>query len=244
MKKLKPIFKINNSKWHIHNWIIEHFPPNYEKLQYLDLIAGDGVVLLNKEPSVAEYLNDQDTSITRIFRSLRDEGKVFLTKVRRAEYAEKTFEKAKTKTAFKDSLDEAATDFMLRRMSRSGEKNTFLDSENSVQIWNQVVTDLPDVVSRIAAVRIFNKPPLAVLKAFDEPNVLAFVNLPELVDGVPTTDIHSADAQIHLASFLSQFQGKAIVSGQATALNKRLYADWKTSRKKVDKITEALWYNY
>lgn len=244
MKKLKPIFKLNNSKWNIYNWILEHFPPEYEKMQYLELIAGDAVVLLNKEPSVSEYLNEPDVSIAKIFRSLRDENKHFLAKMKRSTYSEKTFEKAKKKTKFKDTLDETTTDFMLRRMSRSGEKNTFLNSENSIQIWNQVVADLPDISERLRDVRIFSKPPLEVLKAFDEPNVLVYVSLPELNDSAPADEISSADAQIHLASFLAQFQGKAIVSGLATAFNKRLYANWKTSRKKVDKVTESIWYNY
>lgn len=239
MKKFKPIFKVNNSKWHVYPWILDHFPPDYEEMHYVEPCVGDAAILLSKNRSSSEYINDPDFSIIQIFRCLRDEPKSFISKLKRTTYCEKTFLKFQDKTSFKDLLDRAISEFILRRMSRSGERLKFIESENSIQIWEEVLSELSKISHRLSNIHIFNKPVIDVIKAFDEENVLLYLNILE------ENSSKSTDDQIEIGTFLvNQFRGKAIINSPATALYKRLYGTWKCSKKKTPISNNCLWFNY
>lgn len=53
-------------------WIIDHFPPEYQNMIYLEPFSGSGAVFFNKKPSVIETLNDIDGDIVNLFFVLRE----------------------------------------------------------------------------------------------------------------------------------------------------------------------------
>ena len=70
---MRAIFRYPGSKWSIADWIISHFPENYEKMVYLDPFVGSGAVFFNKKPGAVETINDLDSNIVNLFRVLRDD---------------------------------------------------------------------------------------------------------------------------------------------------------------------------
>ena len=239
MKKIKPLFKTPNSKWHIHSWIIENFPKGYEELNYLEPCFGDGSVFFNKNKSAAEFINDDDSGTTHILRCLRDESKYFIEKLKRVKYSENTFNRI-TKKENLDHLNFAVQEFTLRRMSRLGEKATFIHSDTSIDAWYEVLEDLPRITERILESHIFNKPTYDVVRAFDENNTLVYVNSPHSVED----NLTSTNAYVKLSNLLNNFKGKVIVSSKPTAFQKRLYAGWGCAKKKCGLETECLFMNY
>ena len=59
-KKMRAIIRYPGSKWGLADWIISHFPENYDKMVYLEPFCGSGAVFFNKIPGAVETVNDLD----------------------------------------------------------------------------------------------------------------------------------------------------------------------------------------
>lgn len=52
-KKMRAIIRYPGSKWGLADWIISHFPENYDKMVYLEPFCGSGAVFFNKIPGAS-----------------------------------------------------------------------------------------------------------------------------------------------------------------------------------------------
>ncbi|WP_302084037.1 DNA adenine methylase [Salinibaculum rarum] len=68
---IRNIFRYPGSKTRLAGWIASQFPPHE---RYVEPFGGSAAVLLHKEPSTVEILNDINSDITQFFRVLRDRG--------------------------------------------------------------------------------------------------------------------------------------------------------------------------
>ena len=267
--KLRPPFKCHGGKRYLAAWIIEHFPENYNLMDYVEPYLGAGSVLLNKTASQGtESINDLNIGVVQIFRALRDEPAYFISRLKRTKYSEATFDKAikKQSSEIKDYVDHAINEFILRRMSRGGLRQNFAWSDRErggqpgdVNAWETIIKDhLPVIAERIKNIHIFNKPALEIINAFNEPNVLLYCDPPYLAETRVSNNAyeHEMDTNDHikLAEALKQFKGKIVLSGYPSTLYKRLYKEWQcvkckianhSSQQKVKQVkTEQLWMNY
>lgn len=78
---MRAIFRYPGSKWRLAEWIIEHFPPDYEKMIYLEPFVGSGAVFFNKRPSGVETINDLESEIVNVFAVLRDQPEELKKKI-------------------------------------------------------------------------------------------------------------------------------------------------------------------
>lgn len=69
---MKRITRYPGSKWSISEWIIGHFPANYEKMVYLEPFFGSGAVFFRKAPSAVETINDLDSDVVNLFAVIRE----------------------------------------------------------------------------------------------------------------------------------------------------------------------------
>lgn len=74
----RPLMRYFGGKWRCAPWIIRHFPPH---TCYVEPFAGAGSVLLRKEPSTYEYLNDRDGEVVNLFNMLRTRTEEFIRAV-------------------------------------------------------------------------------------------------------------------------------------------------------------------
>jgi site-specific DNA-adenine methylase len=249
---IRPPFKTHNGKIHIASWIIQYFPPNYAELGYIEPYVRAGGVFLNKTKSISplgEAINDPNEGIVQIYRALRDEPGMFIGRIKRTKYCNQTFAKALIRQSFPDYMDNAVNEFILRRMSRNGTKECFAAEEEAA--WNSIIEELPKIAIRMDGIYIFNKFPLDALMAYNDKDVLTFVDPPPLAESIEVATYEmSTDNHIKLWEVLNQFRGKAIISGTPSVLYKRLYSTengWKCIRKKTNlKSTkiDCLWVNF
>ena len=68
----KNIFTYWGGKTSIVDWVISHFPADYEELIYIEPFCGSAVVLLNKLPSWHEVINDLDKNLFYVYRAIRE----------------------------------------------------------------------------------------------------------------------------------------------------------------------------
>lgn len=245
---IRPFIKCAGSKFYLSSWIIEHFPENYTELGYIEPYVRSGGVFLNKQRSTSpltEAINDECKDIVQIYRALRDEPGMFIGRLKRTKYCEQTFSKAlyRTKQPFADYMDHAVNEFILRKMSKNNNRKSF-DESNA---WISAIDELPKVAECLKGIYIFNKPSLETLSAYDNKDVLAFVDPPLLAE---TVEVHenemSTDAHIKLWEVLNQFRGKVMISSSPSVLYKRLYQGWRCIKKKtsVKVKLDCLWVNY
>ncbi len=164
MSKIRPAVKCHGGKFYLCHWIIEHFPPDYEKLTYIEPFCGAANTLMNKNIASEEGINDLDPSIVTMLRVIRDQCEDFLEKLKKVKYTQKTFDIAQEQKTITNDLDKAVNEFILRRMSRGGLKKSFAWSKRTrggkpgdVNAWDTIIKLLPDIAKRLEKVYIFNK---------------------------------------------------------------------------------------
>jgi len=263
--KIRPAFKIHGGKYYLCQWVLDNFPVGYENLTYVEPFSGAASVMMNKHPSQEECLNDLDSGIVAILRVVRDQCDEFVARLKKTKYTKENFELALTRKEFASDLDHAVNEFVLRRMSRGGLKTAFAWSERKrggrpgdENAWNTMHKVLPIISERLQSVYILNRPAAEVIKAFNLPNTLLYIDPPYLPDTRLSKNAYQfemdTDDHIALADQLKAFRGKVLVSGYPSTLYTRLYKGWRCEKKKIVNHAsqqkqkpvklEVLWMNY
>jgi DNA adenine methylase len=235
---LKPVIKASSSRQKVAEWIIERFPENYREMVYLEPFLGDGSVLLSKDESIEEVICDSDQSLVNIWRAVRDEQHLFSSKVKRISHAKETFDRYH-KASGGDYLTEAVREFVLRHMSKSALKKTYIPREEGLKCrdcWCDLFERMPSVQERIEKVFILNKDALEALKAFNQEECLVFCDPPAIENG--SSEFHS-----ELGAILRDFRGKAVVCARNSAMYRRMYSQW-TRKSLPGGSNESVWVNF
>jgi site-specific DNA-adenine methylase len=229
-KKIHPLFKSHSF---LASWIIESFPENYQDYDYIEPYCSANI-LFNKNivhSGHIEVLNDPDSKVINIFRTLRDDSVKFISKLKKVKCCENTFQDILTKVTH-DEFDE----LLLRQMSRAGAKKIFKHPKH----WNKLIQQLTIIAERIKDVYIFDKSPLQIIQAFDDINTLIYINAPDITQ-------EEAENHAKLANYLYQSRGKVIISAYSNAFYKRHYREedgWRFIRKKTSQGLQHLILNY
>lgn len=264
---MRPPIKVHGGKYYLCTWIVENFPKNYQDMVYVEPYCGGANVLLNKEPSQEECINDIHLGLIQIFRALRDEPGEFIQRIKRLTYSQKTFDRLKNEegSEFSDYIDHAINEFSLRRMSRGGLKSHLAWSTRKrggqpgdVNAWQTIIEELPNIAKRLENVYIMNKPAIEVIKAFNNENVLLYLDPPYLPETRTTVSAYehemNTDDHIQLAETVGSFKGKVIISGYPSKLYNRLYGTWTCKKRAIanhasqqkskQHKTECIWMNF
>ena len=251
MKKLRPVVKFSDEKWSLKEWIISQFPENYEEMTYIEPFGGGADVLFGKNKSKIEIVNDCDVEIVNIFRAIRDEHSELIRRINLHKHCLETFEKAEKKKNFDDYLDQAVNELLLRKMSRNGLKKQFVKTSN-IKTWKSNILELAQHAQRLKEVYIFNKSAIEIIKAFDSPDTLLYIDPPYLHENKVSKLVYlsamNPENHLELYRAINEFNGKVVLSGCMSPLYKRLYKNWNMSKKRIDegktKKTEIIWKNF
>jgi len=268
-KKIRPPVKSHGGKYYLCNWVIDNFPDQYEDLTYCEPFCAGASVFLNKEPSKSEVIGDIDGGVVCVFKSLRDEPKEFITRIKRTRYTERAFKMAQNRSEeeFDDYLDHGVNEYVLRRMSRGGLKKAFAWSDRKrggkpgdLNAWQTMFDQLPIIAERVKSASVLNKNFIDVFKVWDEEDTLFYLDPPYLhstrTEGAENLYEHEMTVEDHLAllHLAKNARGKVVISGYSSPLYNRNLKDWRVKRKsmanhssqaKVKKRrVEVLWLNY
>lgn len=268
MGKVRPPVKIHGGKYYLSDWVIKHFPDNYQELNYCEPYCGGANVFLNKKHSVGETINDINKGIVSIFLSLRDNAEEFIAKLSSIEYTEENFQKAiDNKKSFDDCLDYAINEYILRRMSRGGMKKTFAWSDRlrggkpgDVNAWESMLKKLPAISNRLQGVSILNSPFSDIMSDYDDQNTFIYLDPPYLSEtrskGARSVydDEMTNEQHEQLLSFANNSASKILISGYKSALYNEYLKDWNFVKKEIanhssqakikESRVECLWFNY
>jgi DNA adenine methylase len=160
--KIRPVVKTHGGKKYLSPWLIDLFPQEEYSL-YVEAFAGGGSVLLNKQPTEREVLNDIDSDLIAIWMVLKERSSAFIEELRTWSYTEESFQKAKDMTP-SNQMEKAVKEYVLRRMSRGGMKKAFAWSKRlrggkpgDVNAWETMLDLLPTIHQRLQNVEIRNE---------------------------------------------------------------------------------------
>ncbi len=268
-KKIRPPIKTHGGKWYLKDFIISNFPENYEQMTYVEPFCAGASVFLNKIRSAIEVISDIDDGVVAVFKALRDEPKEFIARLKRTKYSERAFKIAlnKSKEEFEDYIDKAINEYIVRRMSRGGLKKAFAWSDRlrggqpgDVNAWETMLDQLESISERVQSTSILHKDFTEMMKIWDEPNTLFYLDPPYLhstrTEGSTELYEHEMSVEDHmnLLHLAKNARSKVIISGYSSPLYNRSLKNWKCKKKSVpnhssqakskERRIECVWFNY
>jgi DNA adenine methylase len=217
--------------------IVPLFPPHH---CYVEPFCGGASCLFAKPPSSVEVINDLDSDIVNFFRVLRDPQKferfyrlAALTPYSREEYRR---HRANWRSSHEEhdrhgehseygDVERAYRWYVIARMSFAGEFGSSWGHSiatsrrgmaNAVSQWLSIVEMLPAIAERVRSVQIEHGDWLEVLRSYDTPQTLYFIDPPFIKStrrsGKYVHDMDDTEHRKLIDSVLS-IKGKALVSG-------------------------------
>jgi len=185
----RPILRYYGGKWRISSWIIEHFPPHRI---YVEPFAGAASVLLRKEPSQIEVLNDLNRRVTSLFAVLRQPStaKRLYEMLWATPYSAAEFADAQEQSP--DPVEDARRLIILGHQAHgatgpSGGKRTGWRrrcennrTANAATAWASIYQFVPWWCDRLRSVYIECDDALAVIRRWDAPDALIYADPPYL----------------------------------------------------------------
>jgi len=256
--------KYYGGKWRIASWIIEHFPAHRI---YVEPYAGAASVLLRKEPVSIEVLNDINQRIISVFRVLRDPEKSLRLQELLSFTPYSMVEHDVARKRADCPVEDARRMIVLGHQSHgstgpSGGKKTgwrrrpeVCRTANAATAWANIQEYLPWWCERLRRVYIECDDALAVIKRWDSPDALIYVD-PPYVNSTRSRDykhrayaVDMTDADhVRLAETIRNAKGMVIISGYDCPLYRELYRDWQridhpAFADRGKKTTESIWLN-
>lgn len=271
-KILRPIVKIHGGKYYLWKHIVNYFPLNYTKLNYVEPYIGAGSVFLNKEKSKVEIINDIDPGMIAIWRAIKADPVGFIDELLDIEYKLSNFMLAKNDAFTKMRISNknynhnyAINEYVLRRMSRGGLQKSFAKSRRlrggkmgDLNAWNTSIKQLINVYDRVKSAIIYNVDALQIIQLFDDTKCLYYLDPPYLDETRVSKKAYEYEmdktAHIKLLDLVTQCKSKIIISGYHSVLYSKALKNWNiiekvivnhsSQQKKKPTKVEVLWKNY
>lgn len=269
-KPCKAPLRYYGSKWRIAQWIISHFPKH---THYVEPFGGGASILLSKAPVKLETYNDLDGSVVNFFKVLRDRPDELIRAIELTPFARSELNQSNEIFAQTGKLDPGRLDELERARLFYVRCNQGRSSGSSVWkvTWRWMLTDnrsrtmvsewndnrmLWETAARLKMIQIENLPALKVIKKYDTPDTLFYLDPPYTCSerGQGWLKAYqfelSDDEHRELAQALNHIHGMAIISGYPSQLYADLYeargwqkettmARTNNNKKKI----EAIWIN-
>ncbi len=258
-KIARPVLRYPGGKYLIADWVIRYFPPHN---LYVEPFAGAASVLLAKPRSNGEIYNDLDGDVVNVFRVLRDvdQAKQLERLLRLTPFA---LDEYKACWEASDDPIEKARRMIFRSFAGIGSDSLFRANgfryskhNKSGVVPAQAWAKYPDVISeftkRLQGVIINNLDAIEIIKKYDGPETLFYLDPPYLSStraGASIRYSNELDTDIQhreLSKLLLSIKGKVVLSGYDSDLYLELYKGW-SKQKKTAKAhqgavrTECLW---
>lgn len=225
---------------------------------YLELYGGGASVLLNKERSHIETINDIDGEIVNFFRILRDRENELIKLISLTPYSREEFIKAYEPAA--DEVEQARR-YCVRCWMGFGCGNRYkagfksgqqAKSPNPAKGWRELPEIMHQAAERLRGVQIESLPALELLKRYDTADVFIYIDPPYM----PGTRkgylyVHEMTEEDHeeLLKAVVNHPGKIMISGYDNKKYNDYLSRWNKAQIKTQAENglpriESLWMNY
>lgn len=224
-----------------------------------EVYGGGMSVMLRKPRAAREVYNDLNGDVCNFFRVLRDDTRRFVRLVRWTPFSRAELKRA-WQYAGDDPLQRALKTYIIAWQSwgasqrdQSGWRFQVNSRRAAIRDWNNV-KPLWETAERLKGIQIENDDALMMLKRYDTPKTLFYVDPPYLhstrmKDALRKGYKHEMtdDQHVELATVLHSLNGMVMLSGHPSLLYDQLYAGWRCFQfehytiNRARKTIEALW---
>lgn len=253
---IEPIAKYPGSKWLLAPWIISHFPAHRI---YVEPYCGSAAVLLRKERSTLEILNDLSGAIVNLFRVIRERADELAAVVEMTPWSEAEYHLVEKSYTDGDELEQARR-FLIRSWQAHGgtmyqvsgwKHNGLKGNVYPAKLWCKLPGRILAVAERLRGVEIRNRDALEVIDYYNASDALLFVDPPyPLSTRNRKYYLHEMtdNDHIELLELLNKHQGPVVLSGYACQLYDERLASWQrvemaTAGEHGKRHVEVLWLN-
>lgn len=252
------------SKFSILKWLLPKLP---RTKSFVEVFGGSMVVTINREPSSIETYNDINSALVNFFRVLRDEPEKLITSLYLTPHSREEYDRAWFNE--NDSEVEKARKFFVRMRQSflstgaQSQKKGWLSATRETRCmiseatnkYLQSVDGLHLIVERLKMIQIECRDYEFILKSYDGPDVLFYLDPP--YDGEKRSN--SCDYEFDfkrrdhhkLHDRLKAITGKWALSGYDSEFMLDLYKDFyfipgpqRKNNKSSKEVRECLWTNY
>ena len=217
---IKNIFKYWGGKQKICDWVISHFPSQYENMIYIEPFCGSSVVLLNKNKSKKEYLNDADESLFFVYRAIRECPDKFSDLLENTLYSLNELNYACDILAGKVKapwIRKAWAKVVALNMSFlcTAKRGALACSKkrNFAENYRNQISHIGYIHERLRKVEVLNKDAEKIIQQFDGPDVFFYLDPPYPGTNQEVySDEYSIDDFNRLVRLLSTISGKFLIS--------------------------------
>ncbi|MDG4974285.1 DNA adenine methylase [Lactococcus lactis] len=252
---MKRILNYPGSKWGMSEMIISLMP---EHKNYLEPFAGSLAVFFNKNKVLCETINDLDGRLINLYKQMREQPEKLAQLVYLTPYSRQ--EQVLSREVSEDSLEDARRMMVLLWFSIGGKtshnssfkRNTTWKGPYNTQTWSKVPLRILEAAERLKNVQVENRPAVQLIKEFDDPETLIYIDppyLPELLSNSYYKYEMVKDEHVELLQIINKSKAKIILSGYESQLYSDSLKGWKkfivsTATFTGKKQDEVLWLNY
>jgi DNA adenine methylase len=235
MSSHRPALKTHGGKHYLARRIIGWLPDHQV---YVEPFAGGLSVLLAKPRCPVEVASDLNASLIGFYRVLQARPTEFLDHVATVKYDRDTFDRAsQAGKADGDELSTAISFIIRNRFSRGGLGRDFAWSDRlrgcqpgDVNAWETIKVELPRLARRLAGVGLRCKDAVEVMREFDSPHTLFYLDPPYHPTTRTAPDVYDhemSDADhARLFDAVRHCQGMVALSGYANPVYDYALRDW------------------
>jgi DNA adenine methylase len=258
------IIQYPGKKNSIAQWIINHFPPNYQEMTYLEPFFGSGCIFFRKERSAIETVNDIDNEIFNLFLQIRDNPDELMFLLKNTPWSREEYDLAFELT---EKPVEQARRCIVRFWFTVGAnvrtKNGMrFEIKKNTGGLNYFHLKLPEVVTlaserlkhnRKNLVQIENRNVFELIPKYNRENVLMYLDPPYLLETRKNKKMYKHEFEHgeheELLKLITCSKAKIIISGYENDLYTKNLSGWRiektTSKDQAgNRKTECVWMNY
>ena len=216
---------------------------------YVESFGGSAAVLLNKLPSEVEVYNDVHCDVVNFFKVLRTNGPELINLLELTPYSRQEFSQACCPFDVNAiPLEKARLFFVRARQVRNGlatratpgrwsytKKDSRQKRALPINQWLGAIEGLQDICDRLKEIQIENLDAFDVIKRYDTPNTLHYIDPPYLMSsrtgGENYSHEYNEEQHVNLLKLLLTLEGKVVLSGYINEMYPSMLKDWKESRR-------------
>lgn len=193
--------------------ILQRFPPGFRNMMYVEVFGGGGSVLLNKERSVREVLNDANGNLINLYRVVREHPDELKDRLLYVLHSREDFKIAQRRLAqfsYKDDILRAADFYQVVRQSYAGNGKQF--SAVARSMWAGFPA-IDRVAGRLQGVTLEKEDFGVIFQRYDSPTTVFYIDPPYFFteDYYPGNIFLRSDHQ-RLAAILLNAEGLWLLS--------------------------------
>ena len=247
-------------------FILPHLPTDAG--HFCDVYGGSAAVLINREPAPVETYTDLDSELVNFFAVLRDEPQALIQQIGLTPFSREELARACQAEPSLPAIERARRFYIRARQTRTGLAQTSSEGRwahcvltsragmaGAVSRWLGAVEGLPEIAQRLQRVQIENAPALEVIRRYDTPSTLFYLDPPYVhaSRGDASAYGHEMTDEDHrdLAALLHGIRGRAVLSGYRCDLYDDLFGRWhrvdaheKLCNSSKRARQESLWMNF